>query len=444
MANKKPIVQEGGQFGVIQSGDAISVEAGGTGLTSFTSGNFLYASNANTLAQMTPAQVLSAIGALPTSSYTASDILSKLLTVDGAGSGLDADLLDGQHGSYYFQTTITGNAGTATTLQTPRTINGVSFNGSANITITAASAFSLTAGNGLSGTAYNGSAAQTFTLGTPTAVTLASTNSVAATSHTHAFTPGGTTAQYIRGDGTLTTFPSIPNGTVTSITAGSGMTFTTITGTGPVTMGTPGTLSGSTANAVQTNSHTHALSTNLKAWDGVTVASKADISGAAFTGVISSSARIYAGYDSGTANSISCSGWFRASGATGLFCADYGGGIYMTDTTYVRTFGSKQMAAADFVMSSDISLKYQVADFKYNGRLRPVSYRWRDTGKLDDGFIANEIEHQYPTMVSRGDDNDTLKLSYPKLTIVLSAQLNNLEDEVQLLKARISELEQRI
>ena len=30
---------------------------------------------------------------------------------------------------------VTGNAGTATTLQTARTINGVSFNGSANITI---------------------------------------------------------------------------------------------------------------------------------------------------------------------------------------------------------------------------------------------------------------------------------------------------------------------
>jgi hypothetical protein len=32
---------------------------------------------------------------LNTSSYTAADVLSKLLTVDGAGSGLDADLLDG-------------------------------------------------------------------------------------------------------------------------------------------------------------------------------------------------------------------------------------------------------------------------------------------------------------------------------------------------------------
>lgn len=36
------------------------------------------------------------------------------------------------------QTSVTGNAGTATTLQTPRNINGVAFNGSANVTVTAA------------------------------------------------------------------------------------------------------------------------------------------------------------------------------------------------------------------------------------------------------------------------------------------------------------------
>lgn len=38
---------------------------------------------------------------LPASSYTAADVLSKLLTVDGTGSGLDADLLDGQSSAYY-------------------------------------------------------------------------------------------------------------------------------------------------------------------------------------------------------------------------------------------------------------------------------------------------------------------------------------------------------
>ena len=38
---------------------------------------------------------------LDVSAYTAADVLAKLLTVDGSTSGLDADLLDGQHGSYY-------------------------------------------------------------------------------------------------------------------------------------------------------------------------------------------------------------------------------------------------------------------------------------------------------------------------------------------------------
>jgi len=33
---------------------------------------------------------------------TTSEILTSIKTVDGAGSGLDADLLDGQHGSYYY------------------------------------------------------------------------------------------------------------------------------------------------------------------------------------------------------------------------------------------------------------------------------------------------------------------------------------------------------
>jgi hypothetical protein len=38
---------------------------------------------------------------LDSADYTAADVLSKITTVDGATSGLDADLLDGQHGSYY-------------------------------------------------------------------------------------------------------------------------------------------------------------------------------------------------------------------------------------------------------------------------------------------------------------------------------------------------------
>jgi len=47
--------------------------------------------------------------ALPKSSYTAADVLAKLKTVDGSGSGLDADLLDGIHAGGLF-TAFTNNA----------------------------------------------------------------------------------------------------------------------------------------------------------------------------------------------------------------------------------------------------------------------------------------------------------------------------------------------
>lgn len=46
---------------------------------------------------------------LNTTAYTAADVRTKLLTVDGSGSGVDADLLDGQHGSSYLRADQTEN-----------------------------------------------------------------------------------------------------------------------------------------------------------------------------------------------------------------------------------------------------------------------------------------------------------------------------------------------
>ncbi len=47
---------------------------------------------------------------LNAASYTAADVLAKLLTVDGTGTGLDADLLDGQHASAFASSTHNHNA----------------------------------------------------------------------------------------------------------------------------------------------------------------------------------------------------------------------------------------------------------------------------------------------------------------------------------------------
>ena len=105
---------------------------------------------------------LDGIEAGATGDQTASEILTLRKTVDGSGSGVDADLLDGQEGAYYLNASnintgtindsylpdtitsdITGNAATATKLATARTIaligdvtGDVSFDGSANVSIT--------------------------------------------------------------------------------------------------------------------------------------------------------------------------------------------------------------------------------------------------------------------------------------------------------------------
>ena len=66
----------------------------------------------------------------------------------------------------------TGNAATATTLATARTINGVSFNGTANITVTANTTQTLTCGGYLTGSNFNGAAETTWAVDATSANTV--------------------------------------------------------------------------------------------------------------------------------------------------------------------------------------------------------------------------------------------------------------------------------
>jgi hypothetical protein len=70
-----------------------------------------------------------------------------------------------------FTGSLTGNASTATTLQTARTINGVSFNGGTNITVTANTPNSVTPGSFLLGSSFDGSDARTFSVDATNAAT---------------------------------------------------------------------------------------------------------------------------------------------------------------------------------------------------------------------------------------------------------------------------------
>lgn len=150
-------------------------------------------------------------------------------------------------------------------------------------------------------------------------------------------------------------------------------------------------------------------------------------------------ARFFTGFDSGIINSMSCSNWFRSNGTTGWFNSTYGVGINAEDSTYVRAYngaGGAQFLAADFVITSDERHKVGIRDMVNRGRLRPVQYLHKDTMKADIGFVAQEVQKLYPEIVGvRGDG--ILNLSYPKITAVLSEQVNRLEDESVVLKETI-------
>lgn len=467
---------------------------------------------------------------------------------------------------------------------------------------------SIAAGNGLSG-GGNLTANRTLTLGTPSAITLSSTNSVTTSSHTHAFTPGGTTSQYIRGDGSLATFPSIPAGTVTSVSGGNGLSGS-VTTSGSISLGTPGTITNSTTNSVTSTSHTHALSISKAdvglgnvenvaistwnsnyitdsrgavrppsyyerrraqwdfqnkvdtgaggdSWTALLTVSPASATQAgthvpqqlAFTGgeglkfrratsdsawsawenivtgttstsedgntipVRNGSGDIYArlfrstyanqssigasaalafrtndstdNYIRFVSSSSSVRDWLslgttqavtfqNVSARAYLYCGQasvsdssrvYGGSagnmfivggnttghIYLrprgwssTNQAYLNNNGS--FYAVDFILSSDASLKENVDDLTYRGRLRPVEFDWRDGRGRDFGFIANEVQELYPmavkdTAVSEDEAErgvtPTLTLSYSKLTAILSAQLNDAEDRIVALEDQL-------
>lgn len=116
--------------------------------------------------------------------------------------------------------TLTGNASTATTLANARTINGTSFNGSANITTANwGTARTITIGN--TGKSVNGSANITWSL---------SEIGAAASSHTHSYLPlsGGTMTGTISSSKTTGTYLAGSQGTAVINSTASGGSYTTL------------------------------------------------------------------------------------------------------------------------------------------------------------------------------------------------------------------------
>lgn len=134
-------------------------------------------------------------------------------------------------------------------------------------------------------------------------------------------------------------------------------------------------------------------------------------------------------------------GWFRVHGSNGFYFQDWGGGWYMTDSTYVRAYNSKWVAAVGFVSTSDAKLKNVQGPLKNRGRLNPVEFTWKSDGKQDFGFVAQEVQELYPEVVGQvgqeGDEDAHLSVDYSRLTAILAAQLYELQDKVTELEEKL-------
>ena len=120
--------------------------------------------------------VISSVSSIPNSGLTNSSVTVGTTAISlGSSSTTLAGLTSVT--STGFTGALTGNADTATKLETTRAINGINFDGSAAITVKASTTNALTIGTGLSGTSFDGSGAVTIAIDS-TVATLSGTQTL--------------------------------------------------------------------------------------------------------------------------------------------------------------------------------------------------------------------------------------------------------------------------
>jgi hypothetical protein len=185
--------------------------------------------------------------------------------------------------------------------------------------------------------------------------------------------------------------------------------------------------------------------------------------------------RFIAGYDSGVANSFSCSDWFRSNGATGWYNQTYAGGVYMVDSTWVRTYNNKAfftqstLAAGGDVIAyySDERLKDKKGvienPIEKVKSLNAFYYTNNEIAKqngfkkedLQIGLSAQEVQKIAPEIVTLAPfDMETLEdgeivsksgenyltLNYAKLVPILVEAIKEQQSQIEELKAIVNGL----
>ena len=99
--------------------------------------------------------------------------------------------------------------------------------------------------------------------------------------------------------------------------------------------------------------------------------------------------KVSASSSSGTSPTFSTaytSNWFRSTGSTGWYSQTYGGGINMTDSTWIRTYGGKSFYCGNQIYSSNSirmgNIYLQNSDEINNGANGGLHLNYRNTGNV--------------------------------------------------------------
>jgi hypothetical protein len=357
-------------------------------------------------------------------------------TNDGAGSGLDADLLDGNHASAFYLASnpsgYTTNTGTVTSV-TVSAGTGLSGTGtittSGTITLTNAGVTSNVAGTGISVSAATG------------AVTI--TNSSPNATHT--------------GDVTGATALTIAANAVTN-TKAADMAVNTIKGRITAGTGDPEDL---TATQVRTIINVaNGATANTGTVTSVTVSPGTGMSGG---GTITTSGTVTL-TNAGVTSNVAGTG-VTVSAATGASTISIGQAVATTSNVQFQQVGvgitpsgwtNGEIRATDNITayaSSDSRLKENISNItdaltKIN-QLNGVHFDWTQKyidarggedgyfiRRHDVGIIAQEVEQVLPEVVAVRPDGN-LAVRYEKLVPLLIEAIKELKNEVDELKGRI-------
>ena len=402
------------------------------------------------------------------SAYTAADILAKLKTVDGSGSGLDADTLDGYQATGLSRLLLYINSGTKTAAGWYRVFTASSDRTNAlgvNIILHLARSFIYTDNEAYTfciSVAYNNQVDITQVSGLAntrliTKIRVVSVNSGALYVDFYLSQSTNGNIYYITGSGPGTfqeaAAVSAPGGNVTE--------FTTVNGC-KSSGGFTGALSGNANSATK-------LATARSIW-GQTFDGTQGVDGYLYLG--SPDYRLYFGTSGLTPFLTATNGLFQivranntawqntlvavniSTGNMGLgttapsYKLDVIGTIHSTTGIFSDGYVSAkgQDTTSDARYKRDVAALPAQAALAVLMRLRPATWAWRDDGRRGAGFIAQEVTGVLPEAVREVGDGDDrhLALNYQMLHAYEVSALQTHETELERLRGRVNQLENEI